>query len=108
MSLFAPPELPPEAHTFDATTFGNYTPRGYDPCRIASRIRGIEIKYLTAEPSEWRVVQGNQAVMFAFNNKHGQVIGYSYLPSEAVARELPPEQRRLTFRPATQVPRACA
>lgn len=104
MSLFAPPELPPEAHTFDATEFGNYTPCGYDPCRIAGSARGIAVKHLAAEG--WRKPDIRTSTMFTIRDKHGQVLGYSHLPSESAAQTL--KERKLVFRPATVVPRACA
>lgn len=104
MSLFAPPQLPPEAVTFTATSFGNYTPRGYDPCRIAGRISGVPISNL--ESPGWRTPEDRCSVMFTFHNQQGEVLGYSHLPSEFVAQTL--KERKLVFRPAALVPRACA
>ena len=82
--VFTAPVLPDNVVTFSCTNFGAYTPRGFDPTRIADRISGIPIKYLTE--GEWLFSNnvGKSGSMFIFYDKDGVELGRVHMPSEGV------------------------
>jgi hypothetical protein len=77
--------LPDGAVTFDETTFGMYTPRGFDTCRVASISRGNEVRWLTE--GQWlRVDAHHHGARFDLRDREGKLIGWFYAPSSTVGR----------------------
>lgn len=73
------PILPSDVVMFDATSLGNYGPRGWNPSTPSGSVRGLPIPTLTAETSRWLVPPERGSQVFTFFNADGKELGRAIL-----------------------------
>ncbi len=67
---------PKNAVRFDVTTFGQYTPRGFDPARVSGKTSGVGIENW---PGKW--AENNPGARVDWRDASGAVIGFDFIPS---------------------------
>lgn len=73
-------QLPDSVATFDATDFGNYGPRGYNPNAKSGVRRGTPISYLFSGRWLEQATEGS-GTLFEFRDAKGALVGTAFKPS---------------------------